>query len=404
MSTYNVRKFAQPDVLKRVHPDNLIAFLTPYAAYLKEREFALTTNGSGELEYEKLAGILMNPTENIPIEMVEALYFIQEMSDDDQFDELCEQAKQANLTLSDDCTPADAAVSLWLHDPELLKRPHAEVLALKPKSFMYFQAKKKKKTKPLNPTAEQRQAMEKDMDGWFLQNKRGNGSRVLAFPANDESKTYFLVRHGMPFKREGKIEDGQSRSIFYRPEFYDVVIYDNENCELAIFNKSGAKKEREMYLALFGEHFFGDVDHFPNDEKYTLQPLITQGIDALTCSDIPGIDEIKLTEIQLQFRGPFNDRQTYRSKDFFSSLAARHREFPNYGELASASFSVKFEKAARPRTVKIRTPNVANFDRKEDSHLVETWLRKRGFVIEQEADEQHEHQGTADHLQETALA
>lgn len=404
MSTYNVRKFAQPDVLKHIHPDHLISFLTPYAAYLKERDFALATNGSGELEYEKLASILMNPTENIPIDMVEALYFIQEMSDDEQFDELCEQAKLANLTLADDCTPADVAVSLWLHDPELLKRPHAEVLALKPKSFMYFQAKKKAENKLLNPTAEQRQAMEKDMDGWFLKNKRGNGSRVLAFPADDESKTYFLVRHGMPFKREGKIEDGQSRSIFYRPEFYDVVIYDNENCELAIFNKSGAKKEREMYLALFGEHFFGNVEHFPNDEKYTLQPLIAQGADALACADINGIDEIKLTEIQIQFRGPFNDRQTFRSKDIFASLAARQRDFPKFGELASASFSMKFSGAKRPRLVKIRTPNVANFDRKEDSHLVETWLRKRGFVIEQKTEETHEHQAAAGHLQEAAMA
>lgn len=404
MSTYNLRRFAQPDALKHIKPDNLIAFLNPYADYLTGRGFSLVINGSGELEYETLAGILMNPTDNIPIDMVEALYFIQEMSDDDQFDELCEQAKQANLELSDECTPADAAVALWLHDPELLKRPHAEVLALTPKSFMSYQAKKKKKHKVLNPTAEQRAAIEKDMDTWFLQNKRGNGSRVLAFPADDESKTYFLVRHGMPFKREGKMEEGQSRSIFYRPEFYDVVIYDNENNELAIFNKSGAKKERQMYLSLFGEHFFGDSDYFPNDDKYTLVPLIQQGVDALACADVPGLQEIKLTEIQVQFRGPFNDRQTYRSKDFFGSLAARNREFPTYGDMVSASFSVKFEKAKRPRTVKIRTPNVANFDRKEDTHLIETWLRKRGFVIEQKSDEEHEHKATEHHVEEAAMA
>ena len=48
---------------------------------------------------------------------------------------------------------------------------------------------------------------------------------------------------------------------------------------------------------------------------------------------------------------------------------------------------MKFENAKRPRMVKVRTPNVANFDRKEDSHLIETWLRKRGFVNEQKEEE-----------------
>jgi hypothetical protein len=348
----------------------------------------------------------MNPTENIPIEMVEALYFIQEMSGDEQFDELCEQAKTVNLTVAADCTPADLAIALWLHDPELIKRPHAEVLALTPKSFTYFQAKKKPKNKaPLNPTADQRKDMERDMDAWFLQNKRGDGSRVLAFPANDESKTYFLIRHGMPFKREGKIEEGQSGSIFYRPEFHDVVIYDNENHELAIFNKSQAKKEREMYLTLFGSHFFKDADHFPNDDKYTLQPLRDYGKDALACADIQGMEEVKLTEIQLQFRGPLNDRRIDRSKNIFDSLTKGSRQFPTFGDLVSATFSVKFENSKRPRKVKIRTPNVANFDRKEDSHLVETWLRKRGFVIEPKTEEhyEHEHQRAAHHLQEDAL-
>ncbi len=404
MSTYNLRRFAQPDALKTIKPKSLIAFLKPYEGYLSERNFTLAINGSGELDYELLAAILMDSNEKTPIPMIDALYCIQEMSSDEQFDNLHELANSVNLTVETDCTPADLAIAIWLHDQELLKRSHAEMLAFTPKSFMYFQAKKKTKSKLLNPNAEKRQTMEKEMDEWFQQNKRGIGSRIFAFPVQEESKTYFLIRHGMPFKREGKIEEGKSCSIFYRPEFHDVVIYDNENDELAIFNKSGAKKEREMYLSLFGEHFFSDVDHFPNDDKYTLTPLIKQGVDALACSDVPGLEEVKLTEIQVQFRGPFNDRQTYRSKDFFASLAARNREFPTYGEMVSASFSVKFEKAKRPRTVKVRTPNVANFDRKEDAHLIETWLRKRGFVIERKSDEEHEHTATEHHVEEAAMA
>ena len=59
---------------------------------------------------------------------------------------------------------------------------------------------------------------------------------------------------------------------------------------------------------------------------------------------------------------------------------------PNLKFLVSASFAIKFENSKRPRTVKIRTPNIANYDRKEDSHLVEMWLRNREFVKKKKSE------------------
>ena len=309
------------------------------------------------------------------------------MSDDEHFEQLHELADANKIETQDDVSPADLALTLWLHDPELLKRPHAEVLLLKPKSFMYFMSDKKAPDEFGVPEQEVLTALEKEMDVWFSKNKRGTGCRILAVSADDEDKIYFLVHHGMPFKREGKIEDGKSKTIFYRPEFHDVLIYDRPNNELAIFNKSSAKKERTMYLDLFSQHLFGQAEYFPGAEKYTLQPLIDNGVDALACGDIDGLEEVKLIEIQRQFRSAYNDKHTQRSNDLFASLASNDIAFPSSGILVSATFSMKFENAKRPRMVKVRTPNVANFDRKEDSHLIETWLRKRGFVNEQREEE-----------------
>ncbi|WP_439271889.1 hypothetical protein [Pseudochrobactrum sp. HB0163] len=392
MSTYNLRRFAQPDVLKNIQQDNLIQFLKTYEDYLVERGFSFDLNEDNELDFEKLCEVLMNPTESMNIEFVEALFFIQEMSDNEHYEELHSQAEANNIEVGEEPSTADLALALWLHDPELLKRPHAEVMVMKPKSFMYFQSEKKSPETFDLPKPEVVRGLEQDMDRWFTQNKRGTGCRILPVDAEDENKTYFLIRHGMPFKREGKMESGKSKSIFYRPEFHDVLIYDRVNNELAVFNKSGAKKERMMYLGLFSQHLFGQADYFPGAEKYTLQPLIDNGVDALACADVPGLEEVKLVEIQLQFRGPFNDKQTLRSNDIFASFEARNKTFPVFGTLASASFAVKFENAKRARTVKVRTPNVANFDRKEDSHLIEIWLRKRGFVNEQK---DHEEANTA---------
>jgi len=387
MSNYNLRRFAQPDVLKNIGQDNLITFLKRYESYLTGRDFSFELNEDGELDFETLCQVLMNPSEDMDIDFVEALFFIQEMSGDEHFEELSDQAEANNISVHEDSTATDLALALWLHDPELLKRPHAEVMIFKPKSFMYFQSDQKSPETFDLPKPETVRGLEQDMDRWFTQNKRGAGCRILPVSADDENKIYFLIRHGMPFKREGKIESGQSKTIFYRPEFHDVVVYDRANNELAVFNKSGARKERAMYLELFSQHFFGQAEYFPGEGKYTLQPLIDNGVDALACTDIDGLENVKLVEIQHQFLGPYNDKQTLRSNDVFASLESRNKPFPAFGRLVSASFSVKFENAKRPRMVKVRTPNVANFDRKEDSHLIGAWLRKRGFVNEQKEEE-----------------
>lgn len=281
------------------------------------------------IDHAKLAGVLLQPAEGIPPAMVDSLYFVQEVASDDLFDELMEIASIAKITVPAEITPADLAVMIWLHDPELIKSQHAETLITKPKSFISFQAKNGK-SHDLDPSPEVIAELVRDMDFWFEKNKRGNGCEAIPCDMADEDKVYFLVRHGMPFKREGKIEQGQTGSIFYRPEVHDVVVYDKKSNELSIYNASSSKKERLMYLELFGTHFFDDPDYFPSDDKYTLDPLLTDEATALSCIDVPGMEEAKLTEIQIQFQGAYGDRTIMKSKDLFASLGSREKEFPSF--------------------------------------------------------------------------
>lgn len=402
MATYSLKRFAQPEVLKSIHTDNLQRFLHPYTDYLTARGFTFQTDGNGHLDYVLLCRILMQPTEGIPSAMVDALYFVHEVSDDDLFDDLLTIAQNAKVDVPGDSTPADLAVLLWLKDPELIKRPHAETMMLKPKNFVSYQSISGK-GKNIDLSDSNIRALEADMDQWFEQNKRGTGCTVLPFDMPNEGKVYFLVRHGMPFKREGTIEAGETGSVFYRPEFHDVVIYDREANELQIFNKSLSKKERNMYLAAFGLRFFGNAEYFPNADKYTLQPLVADGVDSLSCHDIPGIEDIRLVELQLQSRGRYNERSTFRSKNLFAGWEERGMDMPRFGNLVSASFQVKFENSAKLRTIKIKTPNVASFDRKEDAHVIDLWMRARGFIKQQEQTQKDESPSN-DAVEQTAVA
>ncbi|KAF0112974.1 MAG: hypothetical protein FD149_2280 [Rhodospirillaceae bacterium] len=90
----------------------------------------------------------------------------------------------------------------------------------------------------------------------------------------------------MPVKREGAVKDGQSSSVYYRPEAHDVLIYDATLDEIGIHTET--KGERMLYREAFGLHFFGSATYFPDGEKFTLQPLISDGANSMHCKDVEG--------------------------------------------------------------------------------------------------------------------
>ena len=75
MATYNLRRFARPDTLKAITPENLVALFRPYSDFLEGRGVTLPSNGDGDLEYEHLAEVLITPDIDTPadLERAEAL-------------------------------------------------------------------------------------------------------------------------------------------------------------------------------------------------------------------------------------------------------------------------------------------------------------------------------------------
>ncbi|OYW53004.1 MAG: hypothetical protein B7Y80_18745 [Hyphomicrobium sp. 32-62-53] len=387
MGTFHPRRIADVDVLRELDPNNLLTFLKAYAGYLTQRGFSLSTSTERDLDLDQLATLLLQPTDQIDVELVEALVLLHELSTPNRFEKLCQIAHVLNITVQPDSSPADLALAIWLSDPMQLRRMHAETLVLKPKAFHYFQSEQDAEGLFDIPDEARLTDIASQMDVWFNNNMRGTGARVFAFDFPDEAKVYFLIRHGMPFKREGKIENGNSSAVCYRPEFHDVVIYDRIHNELAISNKSQAKGERDMYAAVLGEKLFGHKDYFIARNKFTLEPLRTKGKEALATSDFEGLEDAKLIELQVVHVSKVGDFRTRRSDDIFALLHENREPFPEDGELRGAKLSVTFSGSKRPRMVAIAPPRKANYDRNEDAHLLEAWLRKRGFAIEKQPDE-----------------
>ncbi len=379
MSTYRLRRLSKPDILTRIKPERLLEFLRPHESYLSKRSFELKLGENSQLDCKALAEILHKPTEGILPELIDALYLIDEVAHNQPHDELVVAATVAKIPLVTGETSEDLAVLLWLRARQTLVRLHNETLMRKPKRLAYYSARHSVKHE-IDLSEVKLAALTQDMDAWFRENKRNaKDYRCTIIPCRDEDGDciHFLVRHAMPYRRDSSTKG----TVFYQPEFHDVLVYNLRRNEIAIFNKVSSKKQVGMYLSLFGQHFFGDENHFSQQlEKYTLQPLRDRGANALACHDIPGMDRVKLTEFQIRYRGGYNNRVVHKSDDYFAWMAQAERKFPDKGELTMAKFLVQFKDSKKARNVTIVLPNVSALDRKDDAALIEEWLEKRGFI------------------------
>ncbi len=385
MATLNLRRFSKPEMLRKIDRSHLITFFEPYTEYLSGRGIELPAAADEDgLDYSALSTVLINPNASTPEGMAEALYYINEVSTPEGFDLIQDAIADTaiDVSISEDAAYGDLALQVWLQDSKLIERIHAEQFLFRPRSFEYFKCTRETIPDFEEPSEETIAALEADLDEWFAKKRRGRASKVLKYVKDDF--VWFLVRHGEPFTRESIIKDDKSSSLFYRPEKYDVIVYNPENGEIRMNARS--KGEKELYRTKFGLHLFGDAEFFDGKSKFTLEPLRESGSASILCDDIEGIDWVRLKEFQIYWPGTHNEIEIRKAEDIFASLEARNRSIPNGGRLSKASFLIKFSDSNTPRTVTLSSGNRAQFKRDDDAEVLEEWLIRRGFVIADSED------------------
>lgn len=82
MATFRLHRFSHVHMLKAIQPSYLLALLEPHQAYFKGRGVELGAVNGHELDYEGLRDVLMSPDANVPPELVDDLYYVDEMADE----------------------------------------------------------------------------------------------------------------------------------------------------------------------------------------------------------------------------------------------------------------------------------------------------------------------------------
>lgn len=379
MAIFNPRLFTSPDRLKAISPEYLIQLFTSWAPYLAARGLHLPQMTSDSFPFESLSQILMTPTDGAPKDMVDALYYIDELSDLD-FEDVKVLASRVGLEFDPqpNLTAADLVTRIWLMAPALLRERHAENKAFRQKRFMY-QAGKATHPTPFPEVSDARRTqIETMLDDWFEEHGRGRGSSVMIF--RRENHVWIMVRHGLPPQRIGTHgEDGSSGTQLFRPQTHDILLYDEAMNELGL--SAGTKGERTLYAQALGLILFGDLDYFGDSAKFTLEPLVALGGDALLCDDIEGIDRIVLEEVCRYFGGAFGYKDVHRAKDLFGQHGKTWLTNLVRAKITSASFRVFFAGGSTTGCrVKITPANQASYERDEDGLRIEAWLTARGFI------------------------
>lgn len=380
MARFNLKSFAQPDLLKRIQPANLIPLLEPFRLFLEMKGFSFPFGENLEIDTTALGSILAQPDEEMPGDLVEALHLIGTMGSDERFDELLAMAAANEIESDGEVTALDLATQIWLKNPEALERKENEEFFQKRKSFESFRAANSGELIEIDDLTTDLSALEGSLDTYFQTKKRGVGCRVTRKDSTGEVR--FLVEHGQPCKREPSRKGPRSTSTFFRPEKTDVVIYDATHNELRI-NASAVADVRE-YRTQFGRHVFGGDERFVFGEKYTLEPLKKDGRGALNCRDIPGLDSVNLREVEYSWGGAFEHIEIHRAEGLFHALALVQRDIEQEPQIRKAVFKIKLDGEKKARTVTIKAGNKSGYNRGEEAMMIEDWLRARGFVLTEE--------------------
>jgi hypothetical protein len=339
---------------------------------------------------------MMNLDTTAPMELLESLYYIEQLSHDDYFDDLLEIASKHPLGYEVQ-TVQDLALLLQLECPEEVQQYHASIYLnaaqKRVKRFDSYFSTSEVPTRIRKITSRIREQMEIDLNLWAKANKRGIGMRV--FITQEENAVWFLIRHGQPMKRENAVtEVGGNQQVFYRPEKFDVAIYYPDSDELAIGVRT--KGQRLAYADVIGRYCFGDENYFSmeTEAKYTLAPLLKYGADALFCPvSVPEIVKVTLYELHIAHEGKDNIEMR-RYHDLFQAFESEPRDITTEKRirLLKAKFLFHFSDE-RTRIVNLILPNTSIYDRETDHDLIHAWLIQRGFIIGKQSSLRKAHHG-----------
>lgn len=335
MSSLKIKRFGNPDFLRKIQSENLRTLLLRFPDFFRRVHFTIPDGEFGADDLDKLAAHLVSPPSFTPGDLLDAIEMLELLTSTNGLSELQTVAPDLvrQIQAKND-SAGDVALKLWFIDPRAIERIYTKFSINSQKTLVCFRASEGSTAKA--PTRAICKAIATDLSLHFADLFNTPTSEVMQF--DEEGGHAFLIRHGDVVKRFGVINDeGKPDTKALRPLKHDVAFLIPGCCELQISGRS--EEIRELYRSAFSRHLFGSASALKPAQRFTLEPLRT-GRNCLAVPDIAEINGAALRELHLR-RKRRTDMTIHRGNDVFSEIEARGNGYLTDFDLTHARFSLR---------------------------------------------------------------
>ena len=394
MAGSNLRKFKNPEVLRKFSFQRLLEMLNRYRGYFDRMNFRIDGATEDTFDYDGLAAIL---SDQMFVGEYEELFngfaLVGATSMECFNDVLRAFILKSDYAgeLTDTMSTADMALLVYLYNPEELNVLETGYAALKKKSFAMRTTMRD--TRDLFISSEQLQGFEEGMNQIFRAKNYGSTARVT-LAENDGREIVLLVRHGDPYRRQGIVVNGRkSKTIGFQPESYNTLSINRETGELRLGIPTSPKWMEEAYCKQLGKSLFDDYDAFSTPRINDLDKIKELGRNVLVYHGAGEVKSISLLSITAYFSafGGMYGAMIASAGDLFRDMEQIHFDLSSLGRILRAKFLVKI--GLLERTISLDASNRSGYDYDDFGKVVDDWLRQVGVIHTKMSDDEVHHVG-----------
>lgn len=381
MAGSNLRKFKNPEVLRKFSFQRLLEMVGRYKGYFDRMQFQIEGATEETFDYDRLAEILSNQMFVGEYEELFNGFALVGATSMECFNDILRTFISRSSyagELTDTMSTADMALLVYLHDPEELSVLESDYAALKKKSFAMRATRRDIRNLVITPA--QIRDFEEGMNLIFQSKNYGNTARVT-LTENDSRELVLLVRHGDSYRRQGIVMNGRkSKTIGFQPESYNTLSINRDTGELRLGIPTSPKWMEDAYCRQLGKSLFNDYDAFSAPRINDLDKIRELGRNILVYHGAAEVKSISLLSIKAFLSGDSGICAILEADngDLFRDMERHHFKLSSMGRIIRAKFLVKIGRSER--TIILDASNRSGYDYDDFGMVVDEWLRQVGVI------------------------
>ena len=381
MAGSNLRKFKNPEVLRKFSFQRLLEMVGRYKGYFDRMQFQIDGATEETFDYDGLAAILSNQMFVGEYEELFNGFALVGATSMECFNDVLRtfiaRSPYAG-ELTDTMSTADMALLVYLHNPAELSVLETDYAALKKKSFAMRATRRN--IRDLVVTPDQIHDFEEGMNRIFQSKNYGSTARVT-LTENDSGEIVLLVRHGDSYRRQGIVMNGRkSKTIGFQPESYNTLSINRETGELRLGIPTSPKWMEDAYCRQLGKSLFDDYDAFSAPRINDLDKIKELGRNILVYHGAAEVKSISLLSIKAFLSGDSGMCAILEADngDLFRDMDRHHFKLSSMGRITRAKFLVRIGRSER--TIILDASNRSGYDYDDFGMVVDEWLRQVGVI------------------------